>query len=69
MAKSCMNEEPDDDSVRTRKNVTVAIVLALLVLVGVWLVSAFRSYVKTEECFEAGRRNCMPIDLRGGQSR
>ena len=64
-----MNEEYDDDRMRTRKNVAVAIVLVLLVLVGVWLVGAFRSYVKTEECFEAGRKKCMPIDLQGGQSR
>jgi hypothetical protein len=65
--KSCMNEEPNDDSIRARQNIAAAIVLVLLFLGGLWLLAALRSYLKTEECIEAGHRNCLPIDLEAGR--
>jgi hypothetical protein len=56
-----IDEEPDNE--RTRQNVHAAIMLILLFLGGLWLVFAFRNYVKTEECLEAGHRNCAPLDV------
>lgn len=40
----------------------VALVLVLLT-VGVWIVSEFVRLQKLEACFEAGRSNCMPLDM------
>ena len=66
-----IDEVPDDE--RTRQNVHAAIMIILLFLGGLWLVFAFRNYVKTEECLEAGHRNCtpldVPIDLQSGRGR
>jgi hypothetical protein len=64
-----IDEESNDDSMRARQNIGAAIVLILLFLGGLWLVFALRSYLKTEECLEAGHRNCAPIDLQAGRGR
>ena len=40
----------------------VVLVLALLTC-GVWIVSEFVRLQKLEACFEAGRSNCMPLDM------
>jgi hypothetical protein len=62
-----MNEESEDDRTRARHNVGAAIVLLLLFVGGLWLVFAFKNYVKTEECLEAAHRNCAPLDLGAGR--
>ena len=64
-----IDEEPDDYNMRARQNVGAAIALILLFLGGLWLAFALRSYLKTEECLEAGHRNCAPIDLQTGRGR
>lgn len=40
----------------------IGVALALLVG-GVWIVSEFARLQKIAACFEAGRQNCMPLDM------
>jgi len=47
-----------EDSRRTRQNVFVLCFLIGLLLAGLWLFSALRSYLRIEACIEAGYRNC-----------
>jgi hypothetical protein len=58
---------PEKESDRTRQNVVVLCVLLGLLLGGLWLFSALRSYLKIEACIEAGYRNCAPTDRGASQ--
>ena len=51
-----------EDRNRTRQNVAVLGILLGLLLAGLWLFSALRSYLKVEACIEAGYRNCAPAE-------
>jgi hypothetical protein len=55
--------EKESDRHRTRQNVVVLCML----LGGLWLFSALRSYLKIEACIEAGYRNCAPTDRGASQ--
>jgi hypothetical protein len=48
----------DEESRRTRQNVIVLCFLLGLLVVGLWLFSALRAYLRVEACVEAGYRNC-----------
>ena len=52
----------DPDRGKSRQNLAVLGLLAGLVLLGLWLFSTLRAYLKVEACVEAGYRNCMPIE-------
>ena len=52
----------DDERGRTRQNLIVIGVLVALLLGGLWLFSALRTYLKIEACVEAGYRNCAPSE-------
>jgi hypothetical protein len=41
-----------------RQNVIALCLLIGLLLAGLWLFSALRTYMKIEACIEAGYRNC-----------
>ena len=56
------NEQADEKELH-RQNVTVLVFVAVLAMLGIWLVNAFMAHKKLEECFESGRRNCMLIDM------
>lgn len=47
---------------RTRQNLFVLMLLALLLVLGLWLYTELRAYLKVEACIEAGYRNCGMID-------
>jgi hypothetical protein len=52
----------DPDRGKSRQNLVVLGLLAGLVVLGLWLFSTLRAYLKVEACVEAGYRNCMPIE-------
>jgi hypothetical protein len=61
-----MTPPPDDEeSERDRRAANIFILVAGIIVVagGVWLVNALIDANKREECFESGRRNCMPIEV------
>jgi hypothetical protein len=64
---------PDDDreseAERRRSNLVLLLVAAGIVVVGVWLVNWIIDQRKLEECFESGRRNCVPINTQDREVR
>lgn len=44
-------------------NAAAVVLTALMLYGGVWIVTEFVRLQKIEACFEAGRRDCMPLDL------
>jgi len=52
------NGKGQDDHRRTRQNIAVLAVLAVLLSLGLWLFAEIRAYLKIEACIEAGYRNC-----------
>jgi hypothetical protein len=53
---------PEKEGDRTRQNIVVLCGLLGLLLCGLWLFSALKSYLQIEACLEAGYRNCAPAD-------
>ena len=48
----------DEDHRRTRQNLAVLALLFVLLLLGLWLFTELRAYLKIEACVEAGYRDC-----------
>lgn len=44
-------------------NIAATLVALGLLVGGVWIVSEFARLQKIAACFEAGRQNCMPLDM------
>jgi|APTNR8051073442_1049403.scaffolds.fasta_scaffold01314_3 hypothetical protein len=44
-------------------NMAAILTAALLIIGGVWIVTEFSRLQKIAACYEAGRNNCMPLDL------
>ncbi|HEX3885162.1 MAG TPA: hypothetical protein VHW66_21080 [Stellaceae bacterium] len=52
---------PEHDS---RRGALIGLaVIALLVIVGYWLVNSLREEGKREDCMASGRTNCVPLDI------
>ncbi len=45
-------------------NIASAAVVAAMLYGGVWVVHEFVRLQKLEACFEAGRRDCLPLDMQ-----
>jgi hypothetical protein len=61
-----VTHQPDDEENegdRRRANIFILVAAVIIVAGGVWLVNAIVDASKREECFESGRRNCMPIEV------
>jgi hypothetical protein len=57
-------EPPDERDPPTRSRALIGLVLlALLVIAGVYLVHALREESQREDCLMSGRRNCAPIEI------
>jgi hypothetical protein len=50
--------EREDSGRRTLQNVIALCVVVALLLGGLWLYGAIRTYLKIEACVEAGLRDC-----------
>lgn len=48
-------------------NLAAVALTGLMLYGGVWLVTEFVRLQKLEACFEAGRRDCMPLDMNHRQ--
>jgi hypothetical protein len=55
-------DDPLDPAARRRVNLVVLLVAAALLVAGVWLFTDLGRQQKAQECFEARRANCIPID-------
>ncbi len=58
-------QQPDDIDyrLRTRQNLAAFAVVIVLVVFGAWLIDQLRTYSRIRACFEAGHRNCLPLNL------
>ena len=55
--------DPDERNPQTsRQTVAVAIVVAVLLLGGWWLMSVLQHQREVENCIASGRRDCVPIE-------
>jgi len=50
-----------DDPGRVRQLVAACVVLAVLVLAGLWLSGKLRGAAAIQDCVAAGRSNCAPV--------
>jgi hypothetical protein len=50
--------DADDGGRRRRQNVIALCIVAALLLAGLWLFAALRTYLQIESCIEQGLRNC-----------
>jgi hypothetical protein len=52
------NRGDDEEHRRTRQNIAVLGLLVVLLVLGLWLFTELRAYLRVEACLEAGYRNC-----------
>lgn len=64
MEAASLVQPPDDENQSPRSKALIGlVVLALLVIAGVYLVHALREESAREDCLMSGRRNCAPIEV------
>ena len=51
----------DHNSGSGRQLIAAVVVIALLVLAGLWLTGVLRSTSNIQDCVQSGRTNCAPI--------
>jgi hypothetical protein len=57
-----------EDRLRMQQNVAALIAVVLIVVLGAWLIDRLAAYSRTLVCIEAGRRNCVPLDIQQPRS-
>ena len=60
--------QPDDENEtqRSKSNLLIAAVVAVIVVLGVWLAHAVYQNLQLQKCVLEGRRDCAPIDIPQG---
>jgi hypothetical protein len=53
--------EDEADRARMRENLAAALIIALLLGTGYWLIDELRASAHITTCLEAGHRNCVPL--------
>lgn len=56
-------DEPDDYRHRMKMNAITAVLLAVLVGGGIWLIDTMAQMRKNQDCVLSGRRDCAPISV------
>lgn len=61
-----MDEEEDEEHARARRrtHLIALLVIAALVLGGLWLANVLGSASRIQDCVMSGRTNCVPIDTQ-----
>ncbi len=63
-ASRAPREDVAEDRLRMRQNLAATIAIAVIVVLGVWLIDSLRYYSRIQTCFEAGHRNCVPFEAK-----
>ena len=53
-----------DDAYRWRQTLAGLIAVALLIVVGWWVMSEMQRHREIENCLASGRRNCAPLETK-----
>ena len=62
-----MSDEQHDDGHDSRRPALIGlIVVAVLVVIGYFLMTSLRQNANLEDCLMSGRRNCAPIEVPSG---
>ena len=61
--------EDEAERRRMRENLAAALIIALLLGMGYWLIDELRASAHVTACLEAGHRNCVPLDAHSAQGR
>jgi hypothetical protein len=60
--RSGMADEADE-RVRMQQNLAVLAAIAVLLLLGVWIIDGLQRYTRTLACIETGHRVCATLDV------
>jgi hypothetical protein len=60
---SSQASEEVDYRLRTQQNVAAVGVVIAIVVLGGWVIDQLRTYSRIRACFDAGHRNCMPLNV------
>jgi len=52
-----------DDRLRMQQNLAVLAAVAVLVLLGIWIIDGMQRYTRTLACIETGHRACAVLDV------
>lgn len=52
-----------DERLRMQQNVAVLAAVAVLVLLGIWIIDGMQRYTRTLACIETGHRACAVLDV------
>jgi hypothetical protein len=63
LAKYQRSSEPDDYRHRTLMNVAGFVIVAGLIVAGLWLAISIADLRKNQDCALTGRRGCLPIEV------
>lgn len=58
-----------DDRLRMQQNLAVLAAVAVLVLLGVWIIDGMQRYTRTLACIETGHRACALLDVGNASTR
>jgi len=64
--RDAMGAHPADaaeDRLRMQQNVAVLAVVAVLLVLGVWIIDGLQRYTRTLACIEAAHRHCTVLDV------
>jgi hypothetical protein len=59
--------EDEAERQRMRENLAAALIIALLLGMGYWLIDELRASSHITACLEASHRNCVPLDAHSAQ--
>lgn len=59
------SQQPDevDYRLRTQQNLAALGVVIVIVVFGGWMIDQLRTYSRIRACFDAGHRNCLPLNI------
>jgi hypothetical protein len=55
--------DPAEDRQRMSENLAAIAIVAVLLVLGVWMIDRLAAYSRTMQCIESGHRSCLKLDV------